>query len=217
VKLGLISDLHGDAEALEQAWGHLQALKVDRVLSAGDVVGYGPRPDDVASFLKEQNVSCVCGNHDRWALSRPPGTPDEFGGASPSEETLAYLRTLPPDLVLVESQRFGVVVHGSPYSDMEFVTPQTHPPAVLRGYLELLNCDFLVVGHTHEPMWYRCDRGLVVNPGSVISLPVVKSSRTFAVLDLDDLSIKFYRVDSGKAITVPPWPDETGEQPGTVG
>jgi putative phosphoesterase len=88
---------------------------------------------------------------------------------------------------------------------------------VLRGYLELLNCDFLVVGHTHEPMWYRCDRGLVVNPGSVISLPVVKSSRTFAVLDLDDLSIKFYRVDSGKAITVPPWPDETGEQPGTVG
>ena len=101
-----------------------------------------------------------------------------------------------------------MVVHGSPRGDMEFVTRATHPPAVLRGYLTTLNVNLLVVGHTHEPMWYRCERGLVVNPGSVVSMPVVKTSRTFALVDLAGLTVSFHDVESGAVIAVEPWADE---------
>ena len=64
----------------------------------------------------------------------------------------------------------------------------------------------LVVGHTHQPMWYRSpEGGLVVNPGSVVSMPVVDLSRTFAVADLANLNVTFHAVESGEPIPPAPW------------
>jgi predicted phosphodiesterase len=74
--------------------------------------------------------------------------------------------------------------------------------------LAALNADLLVVGHTHEPMWFRCEWGLVVNPGSVVSMPVVKTSRTFALVDTTSLSVTFHDVESGEVIPLEPWPDQ---------
>jgi putative phosphoesterase len=206
MKLGLISDIHGDPAALELAWAHLTAMRVDQVVSAGDLVGYGPFPDRVVGFLQDRRIPSVRGNHDRWALGRGPGVADEFGGGAPSQETLAFLKTLPHDLLIEAGTRIGVVVHGSPSSDMEFVTRRTHPPAVLRGLLRKLDCNLLVVGHTHQPMWYRSPGGgLVVNPGSVVSLPVVDSSRTFAVVNMATLDVTFHHVEGGETIPLDPW------------
>ncbi len=206
MKLGLISDIHGDPIALELAWAHLVALGVDRIICAGDLVGYGPFPDRVVAFLKDRQIPSVRGNHDRWAMSRGPGIADEFGGGTPGHETLEYLASLPADLVIEAGTRIGVIVHGSPSSDMEFVNRSTHPPAVLRSYLRALGCDFLVVGHTHQPMWYRSpEGGLVINPGSVVSMPVIDSSRSFAVVDLAALVVSFHVVETGEPIPLDPW------------
>src|SRR5262249_27392473 len=125
MKLGVISDVHADPVALELAWAHLTVLGADRIVCAGDVVGYGPLPDRAAAFLMEHGIDSVRGNHDRWALGRGPGAPDPFGGPAPSRETLDYLATLPPDLLLSESGRIAVVVHGAPGDDMTYVTRST--------------------------------------------------------------------------------------------
>jgi len=209
MKLGLISDLHGDPLALELAWSHLTLLGADRIVCAGDLVGYGPYPDRVVEFLKERGIASVRGNHDRWALERGLGGKDEFGGGTPSRETLSHLAALPFDLVLADLHRVVVIVHGAPGSDMEFIRPRSHPAQVLDGYLRTLGCDLLVTGHTHAPMWYRSDMGLVVNPGSVVSMPVVKkTSRTFALVNLDDLALSFHDVESGQAVDVVCWPKD---------
>ena len=205
MKLGLISDIHGDPVALELAWSHLTVMGADRIVCAGDLVGYGPFPDRVVSFMRERQVSSVRGNHDRWALERGPGGRDEFGGGTPGGETLDYLRELPFDLVVEHEKTIGVIVHGSPRSDMEFVTRQSHPPRALTQYLLDLQCELLVVGHTHQPMWFRCAEGLVVNPGSVVSAARIDSSRTFALVDLDRLEVTFHDVESGETIDVEPW------------
>lgn len=152
MKLGLISDVHGDYVGLELAWAHLTVLKADRIVCAGDVVGYGPRPDAVVEFLKGHRVDSVRGNHDRWALERGPGAADPFGGPAPSRPTLDYLATLPPDLVVSEDSRIVAVVHGAPGDDMTYLTRSTHPPRVLRYLLARLGADVLVVGHTHRAM-----------------------------------------------------------------
>jgi putative phosphoesterase len=217
VKLGLISDIHGDPVSLELAWAHLTVLKADRIVCAGDVVGYGPFPDRVAAFLAEHKIDSVRGNHDRWALERGPGIADEFGGATPSDSTLDYLRQLRSDLLLSEQGKIGVVVHGSPRSDMEYVTPWSHPPAVLEVLLHELRADFLVVGHTHIPMWYRCDHGLVVNPGSVVAKPYVNTSQTFALVDLDALSVTFHDVETGAEVGVEPWTEDDDEPDPALG
>ncbi len=128
MKLGLISDIHGDPIALELAWSHLIVMGADRIVCAGDLVGYGRFPDRVSAFVRDRGIDAVRGNHDRWALERGPGVRDEFGGGTPSPETLEHLRSLPFDLLVADGRRVGVVVHGSPRSDMEFVN-RAHPRA----------------------------------------------------------------------------------------
>jgi hypothetical protein len=59
---------------------------------------------------------------------------------------------------------------------MDFVTPRTHPPGLLDRWLKEMTASLLVVGHTHKPMLHRSEHGLVINPGSVISAPVVSTS-----------------------------------------
>jgi putative phosphoesterase len=210
VKLGLISDVHADPVALELAWAHLTVLGADRIVCAGDVVGYGPFPDRVVEFLTGHEIATVRGNHDRWALERGSGAVDPYGDSTPSDATLEFLARTPFDMAVSCGNRVGVVVHGSPRDDMEFVTRKNHPPNVLRDWLTTLDADFLVVGHTHLPMWYRAPSGrLVINPGSVISAPRVKTSRTFALLDLDSLGVTFHDVESGAEVEVAPWEDST--------
>lgn len=206
MKLGLISDIHGDPDALERACTHLTSMGVDRIVCAGDLVGYGPHPDLVVAFLREWQIPSVRGNHDRWALERGPAVADDFGRGTPSLQTLEHLASLPQDLVFEAGKWIGVVVHGSPSSDMEFVNRGSHPPSVLNRYLSELSCDLLVSGHTHQPMWYRSPGGgLAVNPGSLICLPVIDSSRTFAVVDLGGLEVTFHEVDTGNPLSLDPW------------
>ncbi len=213
MRLGLISDIHGDVVALELAWAHLTVMGVDRIVCAGDLVGYGPHPDRVVAFLAGHGIDAVRGNHDRWAVERAagePGIPGTFGGGAPSAEAVEALKALPPYRLIADGPRAGVVAHGSPGDDMDYVTRSSHPPAVLRRLLQDLDADLLVVGHTHKPMWYRCDRGLVINPGSVISAPVVSTSRTFALLDWDAMAVTFHDVESGAKVELEPWKDRAG-------
>src|SRR3954453_10674131 len=110
MKLGLISDIHGDPLSLELAWSHLTVMGADRIVCAGDLVGYGPFPDRVVAFLAARGIASVRGNHDRWALERGRGGIDEFGGGTPSPDTLEYLAGLPGDLLVADLDRVGVVV-----------------------------------------------------------------------------------------------------------
>ena len=211
MKLGLISDIHGDMVALELAWAHLTVMGADRITCAGDLVGYGPHPDKVVAFLIEHGIESVRGNHDRWAVERSegvPSVPDTFGGATPSAETVEALKAVPAHRLIEDGPRIGVIVHGSPGDDMDFVTRQTHPPELLDRWLKEMNANLLVVGHTHKPMLYRSEHGLVINPGSVISAPVVSTSRTFAVLDWEAMVVTFHDVESGAEVDIPAWDDE---------
>src|SRR4051812_38564236 len=132
MKLGLISDIHGDPIALELAWSHLTLMGADRIVCAGDLVGYGPFPDRVVAFMAERKIDSVRGNHDRWALERGPGGIDEFGGGPIGPESLGYLAELPFHRIVCDLDRVAVIVHGSPRSDMEFVSRPSCTPEQLR-------------------------------------------------------------------------------------
>jgi len=211
--LGLISDIHGDPQALEAALGRLRDAGASEVVCCGDVVGYGPDPDAAWRRLEASAIPTVRGNHDRWALERGPGVPDEFGGAPPSAETLRGLQDLPPFRVLERAGRMIVVVHGSPRSDMEFITPKTHPASVLEQMLKSLDADLIAHGHTHRPMWYRSKVGrLVLNPGSVVGPAArVESSRTCAWVDCARLEVGFLDLATGRSRRPPAWPGSASE------
>jgi putative phosphoesterase len=201
MRLGLIGDIHGDVRALEAALRHLDALGVESIVCPGDLVGYGAQPDQVVELLQERKIPAIRGNHDRWALEKRRVI--GLHGWKPArlkDETWAYLEALPTSLDLEIAGRSIAVHHGSPASDMEFVTPYKPLPPSVEQFWNERTSDLLILAHSHIPMIDRSLRGTIVNAGSVHGVPGVQTSYSFATVDLSSLAIRIYDVRLGREI-----------------
>jgi putative phosphoesterase len=208
LKIGLLSDIHSDIDALDRVLEEMRAHGVEAIYCAGDIVGYGPSPNETVARLVENGILAVRGNHDRWAIDRGAAMIDPHNVGALSDATLDYLRALPPLRMFDLDHKLVVVTHGIPGDDLEYLTRERFRSCDLREMLGDLAVDLLIVGHTHEPMWYRCWRGSIVNPGAIYSPPShFRSSRTFAILDAQEETVAFYDVESGAYVPVEPWDD----------
>jgi putative phosphoesterase len=201
MRLGLIGDIHADVRALEGALRHLDALGVAKVVCAGDLVGYGSQPDDAVALVRDRGIPCARGNHDRWALERRRLLgPRGWQPARLKDDTWAFLEALPPALAVEAGGRRVAVHHGSPASDLEYVTPYKPLPPSVRDFWADSDADLLVLGHSHIPMIERLAGGTIVNAGSVMGVPGIQTSYSFAVVDLLDLAVRVYDVRLGRVI-----------------
>jgi putative phosphoesterase len=201
MRLGLIGDIHGDARALERTLRHLETLAVQQVLCTGDVIGYGSQADQVVDMIRDLAIPCVRGNHDRWALEKRRVI--GLQGWKPArfkDDTWQFLEALPVTYAFCAGARSVVVHHGSPASDMEFVTPYKPLPESVEHFWNHSDADVLLLGHTHIPMIDRTLRGTILNPGSLHGVPGVQTSFSFSILDLEDLSIRIYDVRLAREI-----------------
>jgi predicted phosphodiesterase len=96
--------------------------------------------------------------------------------------------------------RVLAIYHGSPASDTEFVSPYKPLPESIVRFWEEDDADILVLGHSHIPMIDRGPRGTIINPGSVLGVPGVQTSYSFAIVDLDDLSVRIFDIRTGREI-----------------
>ena len=64
MKIAIISDIHGNIYALRNIIDKIDDEKVDFIICLGDLVGYGPHPNEVVSFIKRKNILCIKGNYD---------------------------------------------------------------------------------------------------------------------------------------------------------
>lgn len=183
VKVGIVSDIHGDIVALDAALGHLHRMGCDPILCPGDLLDIEPFGEEVVQRCKVEKLICIRGNHERWALDHRRRRPDPLrsapsivepadlftGGAELSREALVWLATLPSHW---SAELAGVRVamwHARPGSDMEGVEADKSNPALRRRLLDQAAADVLVVGHTHDPFSLVAGRGKIVNPGACCS------------------------------------------------
>ena len=74
MRYALISDIHGNLEALDVVMTQIDKMnqnddtKIDEILCLGDVVGYGPDPDECVEIIKSRSSVCLFGNHDEAGL-----------------------------------------------------------------------------------------------------------------------------------------------------
>jgi predicted phosphodiesterase len=164
MRYGVIADVHGNLHALEAAVAFLEAESVDAYLCTGDLVGYGPLPNECVRRVLALDGLCVAGNHDLMALGR---LGDER--CIPlARETLRWTRG-----VLDADARAGLaglplrartgeiaIAHGSLDDAGRYVTSE----AAARGCLADLpsGAVLLVLGHTHHPMAVSDRRGMVL-------------------------------------------------------
>ena len=156
----ILSDIHGNLEALEAVLEDISTQNVDEIFCLGDVIGYGPNPRECIDRCREFQM-CLLGNHDNGALFDPDGFSSgaeraifwtrrelenrSFEGA---QDRWDFLATLPRTFRLDKL----MFVHGSPRSPLnEYVFPEDvfNQRKIERifGFIQ----NYCFQGHTHVP------------------------------------------------------------------
>jgi len=177
----VITDVHANLPALQAALRRIDDLGIDHVYCGGDLVGYGPHPNEVCTLIAERQIPTIYGNYD-YAIARDEHdcgcayvTPHERElGQLSVEWTLTHTEQAAKDFMrgLSFDLRFPVgavnvhLVHGSPRKVNEYLF--VDKPASLYERLAAAESDpVLAFGHTHKP-WAREFGGvLFINCGSV--------------------------------------------------
>ncbi|MBS4016567.1 MAG: metallophosphoesterase family protein [Candidatus Latescibacteria bacterium] len=102
MRIGIFSDVHGNLEALETVLQYLVQEKIEQYLCIGDMIGYGPNPNECVELIKNLGCVSVGGNHD-YGVSEKTDI-DNFNDAAKtaiawtkqkiSKRNLAYLTSL---------------------------------------------------------------------------------------------------------------------------
>lgn len=72
MRTAIVSDIHGNLEALTAVMEDIKSQKCDRIFCLGDIIGYGPNPRECLDIVMKMQM-CVIGNHDYGALIDPEG------------------------------------------------------------------------------------------------------------------------------------------------
>jgi predicted phosphodiesterase len=173
MRIGLLSDVHANLAALQAVLRSLEDRGAERLLVAGDLVGYGGRPNECVELLAAVGAVCVAGNHDLFVLDRLPPTrfpplarrSADLTRSLISADVRAYLGSLP-----LRSQVDTVLMtHGSLDSPEEYVVDERRAGELLRRMpLEAPGSDTLILGHTHRQWCVVADHGAMRPRGRVV-------------------------------------------------
>lgn len=211
----VISDIHSNLTALEAV---LQdAGSVDAVWCLGDIVGYGPDPNECVTRVQTlPNLVCLLGNHDAAALNRIPvdtfnvdaRRSIEWMQSVLTQDSIKFLSELPETQVIDQV----TLVHGSPRNPVWEYILDLHNARQNMEYFETQIC---LVGHTHLPVVYMEDPNThqvrwmippvgrnielrtraIINPGSVGQPRDHDPRSSYAIFTPETMSWELHRVE----------------------
>jgi putative phosphoesterase len=181
IEAAVITDVHANLPALEAALTRIDELGIETVYCGGDLVGYGPHPNEVCALIADRRIPTIYGNYD-YAIARDL---DDCGCAyiTPADRELGqrsvawtlehtdqaakdFMRGLPFDLRFRLGDADVHLVHGSPRKVNEYLF-EDKPASLYERLADAEEADVLVFGHTHKP-WVADFGGVrFVNCGSV--------------------------------------------------
>jgi predicted phosphodiesterase len=217
MRYGLISDVHANLPALEAVVAGLERAGVDAYACAGDLVGYGPQPNECVEAIRKLGIPSVAGNHDLIAT----GALSEDRCERLARESLRWTRAVLDDGAReyleglprrLELEGGVLVTHGSLDDPQEYVLRVDQAAGQLaRVARERPGVGILVVGHTHRA--YATDgataaprldggrsvrldgpRRWLLNPGAVGQSRERAVRARYMVLDLDRRTASFHAV-----------------------
>lgn len=211
--------MHSNRQALESVLAAADEAAVDEVWCLGDLVGYGADPDDCVALVRDRCNACLVGNHDLAVLgaidissfSETAAAAVEWTRERAGEETLDFLRGLDPS---AEREGYGLY-HASPRDPIwEYVISVEQAEAGLDAQEQRL----CLIGHSHISLFFTRppaprptyahgaqagDGALLdiesgewlINPGSVGQPRDADPRAAWLLLDTEELTARFQRVD----------------------
>lgn len=182
MKIGIISDIHNNLEALKKVIERFDKENVDKILCAGDLIGLGPNPNEVIEYLmKLSNFESVLGNHDRYLLEGLPSVfPNEermeeeeykhhlWEHRLLSEKSKEYLKSLPLLKTLIVGDYKVKLLHYCMDENNKYVN-YTRSPSLqdLKKMYKKYLCDIIIFGHDHNRIIIKDKETIFINPGSL--------------------------------------------------
>ena len=200
MKIGVLSDIHGNSYALESVLNECKNEGVNKLLILGDIVGYYYHPDIVLKMLSEWDYEMIKGNHEvilknlkehkvnAEILKAKYGSGHNLALKKINEEQLKCLFSLPEQKTVEINNVSFQLNHGSPWSLDEYIYPDTS--------LEKLNqCnsdqhDFVLIGHSHYAFTFDCEHSVLINCGSVGQSRKKGGVANWALIDLSNKNFK---------------------------
>ncbi len=198
LKIVVISDIHSNLDALEAIEATLPDY--DSLLCLGDVVGYGPQPNEVIEKLENLHPSAaLTGNHDHAVVTGDTSKFSELAAIAVywtrehiTPENIHYLSNLQSSLRLECGGIPLALYHGSPRDPLsEYIFPDV-PKLEVEKLIRESGADVLLLGHTHVPMVRSFDdKMMLANPGSVGQPRDADPRASYAILTISNERCSF--------------------------
>lgn len=207
MRLAVLSDIHGNLEALETVIRHLKSKKIDYWVCPGDIIGYGPFPNECIQLVKDSFKYIIMGNHDKACIDDVNRNISAFNPYAYkallwttrklTKESKRFLAELPlTETIKIETINL-VMFHGSPFHPLDEYVDPSYPTSRLDYYIQSTGANILILGHTHVPMIYKSKgSGKLLNPGSVGQPRDGDPQASVAIIKVeeDNVDIEIYRV-----------------------
>lgn len=181
MRIGVLSDIHSNLEALQSVLRTMQQWHVDSIINIGDIVGYSPSPDECIACIKKENIISVMGNYDDGIGNERYFFDDNFKENElkkivrqrsfewtyhhTSLKNQYFLSQLP--LIIEKNSSYGKIgaVHASDDNLLAWITENDEDK--LFGMAHRLRAKIVLLGHTHTQFVKKIDSIYFINPGSV--------------------------------------------------
>ncbi len=203
LKLGILSDIHGNYFALEAVLNSARKHNVDMILIAGDFIGYYFWPKEVFNLLSSWKVTAVRGNHEELLekahdnpvflnqINKIYGCGLRIALNTLSKSQIEWLISLPhPCEIIIDKLRI-LLCHGSPWNINQYVYPDLED--IVLSKLSMMDYNCIILGHTHYPMIIRHNASVIVNPGSVGQPRNREPGAHWAMIDSETLEINMFQ------------------------
>jgi putative phosphoesterase len=212
VRIALLGDIHGNLKALEAVLADARSKGTTFFLNAGDLLGYGPFPEEVVRLARSSELISVVGNFDLKALSIGECQKEtameqkkllafRWAYDNLSAESREYLKELPHEVRFEVAGTKFLLTHGSPTSIDEHLGPGTS----LERLTELARssgAQVIIVGHSHRDMIKRVEGTLFINTGSVGRPDDGDPRATYAIMTTEPLQVEHVKVEYDVESTV---------------
>lgn len=203
MKIAIISDIHGNMQAMEAVLENIKQENCEKIFCLGDLAMAGPEPSKMIDFIqklmKENNFTLIQGNTDEMIANCDNQILHMLRENNPvmanalqsdvmeiSEPQKDFLRNLPATKEIEQDGIKILLVHGSPRKNNENIFPDLKLEEV-EEMIKGTNANIIFCGHTHVPCGYQTNTNqTVVNTGSVGRPFSAEPKACYAVLEIEN-------------------------------
>lgn len=207
MKIGIISDIHGNINALDTVLKELKSKKIEKIICLGDLIGGAAKSEDVVQRIMQIKDKCICvrGNREKYIIEGMPLTVhdekiktsqeqldrNEWIKNHLSKTSIEYIYNLPKEITYEIDGKKIYIVHYPMKEDGNF---KRHiKVANLKENKEMfsdIDADIYLYGHTHKSIFNRDSNKIYINPGA-LGCPGKTNNAPYGILKIDNNKVEY--------------------------